>query len=51
MLLDPTEPEHLILFRHFDKISQTFLEFFGAFSCPVNERDSNVGQIPKRDYM
>jgi len=41
MLLDPAKPKHFILLRHLNKISQTFLEFFGTFARPINKGDPN----------
>jgi hypothetical protein len=39
VLLNPAKSKHLILLSHLDKIPQSFFEFFGALSGPVNEGD------------
>lgn len=41
MLLDPAEPEHLILLRYLDKMPQSLFELLGAVARPVNKCDSN----------
>lgn len=41
MLLNSPEPEHLILLRQLDEVSQSLLEFLRAVTRPVDERDAN----------
>ncbi|MBV6403185.1 MAG: hypothetical protein CNIPEHKO_03516 [Anaerolineales bacterium] len=41
MLLNPAEPEHLVLLRLLDEVSQSFLELLRAVTRSVDERDAN----------
>ena len=41
MLLNPAKPKHLILLRHLDEVSQSFLELLRAVTRSVDERNAN----------